>query len=314
MNLRHALTNNMGVKIIALVVSIFIWFNASGQQQMVRLRTIPLVIENIPDTLIITGTIPRNAEVRVTGTRRKLLVMGFQRLHAAIDLTGARPGLQRFPLTSNNVRIPSGIDRRNVAVISPSGVDLNLERLVTKRVQAALTTTGELPDDLVLLDGGLSMSPTWITIRGPASTIDRIRAIPTKPFDLQDIKDASGTEVELEFDASLIDCEPDRVVITTRVSVKGERVLANVPPTILVDTDDVDAVVLPNTVSLTVEGTAAMLDTLSSGDVTVLLNLSGRRPGQYTMAPEVMLPPGVTLVGMSVDSLIIRLTRTKSQR
>ncbi|MCH7549563.1 MAG: hypothetical protein IH969_08535 [Candidatus Krumholzibacteriota bacterium] len=175
-------------------------------------------------------------------------------------------------------------------------------------MQAALTTTGSVPEDLVLLDGGLTISPTWITVRGPASTLSRLKSIPTKPFDLGDLRNPVR-EVELEFDPSLLSCEPDRVLVTAKVAAKGERVIANVPPTILVDSDDLEAVVLPNTLSLTVEGPAAMLDTLSSGDVSVLLNLSGQPPAQYTMAPEVMLPPGVTLVGMSVDSLIVWLSR-----
>lgn len=311
MNLTHSLTDNMGVKIVALVVAVFIWFNASGQQQMVRLRTVPLVVENVPDSLTITGSLPKNVEIRVTGTRRQLLVMGFKRVHAVIDLSGARPGPRRVSLNSSNVRLPGGIDRRNVTVISPSSVDLNLERLDTRRVQAALTTTGSIPEDLVLLDGGLTISPTWITVRGPASTLSRLKSIPTKPFDLGDLRNP-GREVELEFDPSLLSCEPDRVLVTAKVAAKGERVIANVPPTILVDSDDLEAVVLPNTLSLTVEGPAAMLDTLSSGDVSVLLNLTGQPPAQYTMAPEVMLPPGVTLVGMSVDSLIVRLSRVSA--
>jgi len=114
--------------------------------------------------------------------------------------------------------------------------------------------------------------------------------------------------VALDFDPALLDCTPGEVTVTVSVSVKGQRVLANVPPTVLVDSDDVDAVVLPNAVSLTLEGPVAMLDTLASGDVSVLLNLTGRPIDQYTLAPEVIVPAGVELVGISVDSLIVRLS------
>lgn len=308
MNLRKSLTENLGVKVIAFVVAVFIWFNASGQQQMVRLRTVPLVIGNLPDSLTVTGSVTDRVEIRVTGTRRQLLTLGFKRVHALIDLSGARPGRQRVTLSPGNIQIPSGMDRRNVSVISPSFVDLQIERLVTKRVQASLTTAGRISDDLVMLDDGLSLEPAWITVRGPESTVGRVRTIPTRPFDLARVRESTTRAVALDFDPTLLQCDPREVTVTVEVSEKGQRVLANIPPTVLVDSDDLDAVVMPNAVSITLEGPVAMLDTLSSGDVSVLLNLTGRSAAQYTLAPEVIVPAGIELVGISVDSLIVRLS------
>jgi len=94
-----------------------------------------------------------------------------------------------------------------------------------------------------------------------------------------------------------------------RVSEKGERVLANVPPTVLVDSEDYQATVTPNTVTLTLVGPRAVLDTLSSGDVSVLLNLSGLGEERYRMVPEIILPPGVELTAVSVDSLVVDVVK-----
>ena len=309
MSLKETLTENIGVKLIAFVVAVFIWFNASGQQEIDRLRAIPLVIENVSDSLTMTGIVPSQIEIRVTGTKRQLLMLGFKRVDSVIDMAGAGPGRQRISLSSANVRIPPGIDRRNIAVIEPTIVDLHLERLVSKRVQVALSTTGAIQPDLVLIDGGLQVEPSWVTVRGPESTIERIKNIPTETVDLSRLRTSGDRELLLDYDPGLITCEPAGVVFVARLSEKGERVLANVPPTILVDSHDVDVVVLPTTVSLTLVGPSALLDTLSSGDVSVLLNLSGREPGQYKFAPEVILPPGVSLAGISVDTLVVRLTK-----
>jgi hypothetical protein len=57
-----------------------------------------------------------------------------------------------------------------------------------------------------------------------------------------------------------------------------------------------------------------MLDTLSSGDVSVLVDLSGRSPGQYTLAPEVIVPDGVEKYLMNVDSLRIVVSRTSDDQ
>jgi YbbR domain-containing protein len=88
--------------------------------------------------------------------------------------------------------------------------------------------------------------------------------------------------------------------------------LANIPPTILVDEEDLFTDVYPKTVSLTLEGPKALLDTLSSGDVSVLVDLSGKPPGRYTLAPEIIVPDGVESYSMDVDSLRIMINRTPS--
>jgi YbbR domain-containing protein len=101
------------------------------------------------------------------------------------------------------------------------------------------------------------------------------------------------------------------VTVTLRVSPRVERVLANVPPTVLLDSDDVDAAVEPEAVSLTLQGPASVLDTLSSGDVSVLVAVSGNEPASWRVAPDVILPAGVRLLDISVDTLDVRLYRAR---
>jgi YbbR domain-containing protein len=310
MKIKQILTENLGVKIIAVVVAVFIWFNASGQQEVTRLRTIPLVVENMPDSLTITGSgIPSQVEISVRGTKRQLLTMGFKRVVLVIDLTGAAPGRQRITLTSNHIRLPGGIDRRQVTVTSARNLDLTLEPIVSKRVEIALVTTGAVPDDLVLMGETMRVWPPQTTIRGAASRVAAVKSVSTEPLDLGRVRSPFERELALVFDPSRFTCDPDRVTVTAVVNERGQRVLANIPPTVLVDSEDYVARVFPSTVSLTLEGAVSVIDTLSSGDVSVLLNLSGRPPDRYRVAPDVILPAGVVLVGMSVDTLTVQIAR-----
>lgn len=311
MKIKQILTENLGVKIIAVVVAVFIWFNASGQQEVTRVRTIPLVVENLPDSLTITGGgVPAQVEISVRGTKRQLLTMGFKRVELAIDLTGAQAGRQRVTLTSNHIRLPGGIDRRQVTVMSARNLDLTLEPIVSKRVDVALVTTGAVPENLVLMGETMRIAPRQTTIRGAATRVRAVNSVSTEPLDLGRIRAEFERELALVFDPTRFTCEPDRVTVTAVVNERGQRVLANVPPTVLVDSDDYVARVFPSTVSLTLEGAVPVLDTLSSGDVSVLLNLSGRPPARYRVAPDVILPAGVVLAGMSVDTLTVQIARS----
>ena len=309
MNLKKTVTENLGVKLIALVVAVFIWFNASGQQEVARIRTIPIVIENVADSVTVTSPVPPEVEISVQGTKRQLLTMGFKRVHLAVDMSGVEPGRQRLALTANQIRLPGGINRRQVSVISPGFIDLDVESIVSREVRVSLETRGSVPGNVVLMDGAMAVDPPTVTIRGAASRVEAVTSVSTEAFDLSRVKGPIDRELAVVYDPRRFSCVPDRVRVRADVKERGQRVLANVPPTLLVDSDDYTARVIPTTVSLTLEGAVSVLDTLSSGDVSVLLNLSGRAPARYRLAPEVILPDGVELAGISVDSLTVVITR-----
>ena len=309
--LARALTRNLGARVLALVVALLVWFNASGQEQVIRTRTAPLVIEGLPDSLALAGGIPASAEVRVAASRRQLVTVGFRRLAVVADVSGLGPGRHRVPLGANQVRGLGGLDPGGVQVVSPSLLELDLEPVTTRRVQVSLATAGLLPANYVMIEGETRIEPGWVTVRGPVSALERVQHISTRPVDLSRVRDSVEREVALDFDRVTFSCEPGRVTVSLRVSPRGERVLANVPPTVLVDSEDLDFEIVPNAVSLTLEGPSAVLDTLSSGDVSVLLSMTGLVPATYRMTPEVILPPGVRVAAISADTLVVRLFRAR---
>jgi YbbR domain-containing protein len=306
MKLARVVTHNFGAKVLAVVVALLVWFNASGQEEVVRERAASLVLEGLSDSLAIANPVPPSAQLRIVASRRRVVTIGFRKLEVVIDLTGMAPGRQRVPLTGQHVRGLGGLEPGSVQVTSPSIVEIDLQPMTTRRVQVSLATEGALPDDVALLDG-VVIDPAWITVRGPSSALERIQHVSTEPVDLSRVRDSDTRTVALVCELPSVKCDPPRVEVTLRVSPRGERVLANVPPTVLLDSPEIDAEVRPATVSLTLTGPAAVLDTLSSGDVSVLVELSGRRPSNYRLAPTVILPPGVELQRISADSLDVRV-------
>lgn len=311
MKIARAITHNPGAKLLALVVALLVWFNASGQEQVVRMRSAPLVFEGLPDSLAIATPVPETAEVRVATSRRQLVTMGFRRLSVVADVSGFGPGRHRVSFGADAVHGLGRLESGSVDVVSPEHIELEIEPMTIRRVQVSLATKGDLPANLVLMEGGVTIDPAWVTVRGPASLLEGVQHVSTRPLDLTKVHDTLERDIALDMEGQLFTCEPRRVNLTLQVGARGERVLANVPPTVLLDSDAVEVEIIPNAVSLTLEGPAAVLDTLSSGDVSVLLILSGRAPATYRMAPEVILPPGVTLTATSADTLEVRVFRTR---
>ncbi len=307
MKIARAFTHNPGAKLLALVVALLVWFNASGQEQVVRSRNAPLVFEGLPDSLGIATPFPGTAEVRVMASRRQLVRVGFRRVSVVADLSGFGPGRHRITFGADAVRGLGGLEQGSVRVVTPDFIELEIEPLAIRRVQVSLATKGELPRNMLLMEDGVTIEPAWVTLRGPVSLLERVQHVSTRPLDLSKLHGVLQRDIALDIDRQMFSCEPARVNLTVRVSPRGERVLANVPPTVLLDSDAMDVEIIPNAVSLTLEGPSAVLDTLSSGDVSVLLSLGGRPPATYRMAPDIILPPGVRLTSSSADTLEVRV-------
>jgi YbbR domain-containing protein len=323
MGLKKTLTEDLGVKILALVVALFIWFNASGLKEETRPKMIPISIENLPDSLVVTGDVPKEVKVEIKSTKRRLMWMAIKRrltwmgikpLTLTVDLSEAVPGRQRVSLSPLQIRDTAGIGYSNIRINEPRTLDLRLERLITKRLNVMLSTSGAIPEDLVLLDGAFSITPSWVSVTGPYSALERMSSVTTVPLDLTKIRGSFEKDLPIELSPTLLQCEPDHVTVSVTVVDRAERVLANVPPTVLIDSEDYTATVIPNTVALTVAGPRAVLDTLTYGDVSVLLNLGGLAEARYRMAPEVILPPGVVLTAMSVDSFVVDIVKNAKRR
>ena len=302
-----SLVGNLGVKLIALVVAMVIWFNASGQKQVSKHYIASLSFANIPDTLTTVGGVPDQVELGISGTRRELLFFGFRKIDMVVNLARATPGRFTHQLSVSDILLPPGIEPGDIRIITPSSINLGVERIVTERLRVIVMVENKLPSQQ-MLNRLPEARPAWVKVTGPESAIRRLRQqqkIPTTAIDLARVKESINREVEMDYDHEVLVVVPDRVLVSISVSTRGQRVLANVPPTILIDDKTHTAEILPKTVTLTLEGPRALLDTLSSGDVTVLIDLSGKPPGRYTLAPEVIVPDGVVSYVMDIDSLRI---------
>ncbi len=79
-SLARAIVANAGVKLLALLVAVVIWFNAIGQQEDEQTFVVPLQFVGLADTLTVTGRVPADVQIAVTGTRRDLLLLEFKKL------------------------------------------------------------------------------------------------------------------------------------------------------------------------------------------------------------------------------------------
>jgi YbbR domain-containing protein len=125
------LRKNLGLKALALVLSVILWWIVGGERNVLVGFAVPLEIRNIPADMALTNKVDRQVDVRIAGP--STLISGFEQkeISVVIDLSGAKPGKEVIPLTDRSVKVPAGfrVDR-----VYPSSVEVVLEKLVRKTV------------------------------------------------------------------------------------------------------------------------------------------------------------------------------------
>jgi len=71
--LRNVVTNNLNLKVASVVVAVFLWLFAKGEQTGDRQFSIPLVLRNVPSGLTTVERIPDSVEVVISGDNKELV-------------------------------------------------------------------------------------------------------------------------------------------------------------------------------------------------------------------------------------------------
>ena len=295
------LTANLGAKIIALLFAIFLWLHVTAQQIENQGFRVPLSLTGIPDSLTIIHDVPEFVEVTVRGPRSNLLKLRlFGRLKATVDLESVKRGRVNIPLSSAILNVSEDFDPRDIEVEDPKMLTLNFERVVTRVVPVRIAYRGEIPED-VIITGEPTIIPDRVQVRGAMSIVSNITLLNTEEIDIRGKRGRLTQEAAVDAGGQEVSVSPGSVLIEMELSRRGVRTLANLPPTILQDTDDVSVTFSPKTVTLTIEGPEEVIRDITSDKVSILLDITTKSNGTHKIRPEIKLPQGIERYWLDVE-------------
>ncbi len=106
------------IKIGTLVLVGLVWLLLAGQQNFEVAIEIPVEIKNIPANIERLGATNPQVKITVRGLRKDASTLDKSDVHAGIDLSSARSGIQFFRITRDQIVLPN--DRLHVIEIVPS--------------------------------------------------------------------------------------------------------------------------------------------------------------------------------------------------
>jgi YbbR-like protein len=273
---------HLGLKLLSVAIAILLWMNVAGEETVERGLRAPLELQQFPAGLEIQGEPPSTVDVRVRGTSGALSRVGQGDIVGVLDLHSARPGNRLFPMTPDQIRVPTGIE---VVQVTPSTIALMFENSLTREVPVVPSIEGTPAPGYVVV-GRPTVSPEHLDIVGPETSVKRAIEAITETISIADAHDSVRQDVSVGLIDPALRLKTQRMVTVNVKIVPGpqERSLRGLPVHIRNLGPQLSAQVVPSVVDVGLRGSREMLTRLSSDDVTTFVDVGGLGAGEYPMS------------------------------
>lgn len=186
--------------------------------------------------------------------------------------------------------------------ISPSIVSVEVPVTPPFRsVPLQVSFVGKPPAGLSV--ASVSQNVSFVTISGPQEMIDAVEFYDGVSVDLSKLTGDSTVTVELPLKTGITNVEPSEVQVTIDLEPTVQRTFNSVPIRLFGQNEAYEIELIEpesGVVSLTVHGSAVLVNSLTAGDVQVILDVSNVAPGSFILPLRVNLPRFVELAAADV--------------
>jgi YbbR domain-containing protein len=301
--MRYNPFRNLGLKLIAVMLSVLLWITVAGEHVVERSLRVPLEFRNVPEALEIVGNTPDTVDVRLRGSSALLSRVQPGEIVAVLDLDSARAGSRLFHIRPDEVRAPFGIE---VSQIIPATLPLELEKSARRSVPVVPATDGQPAPGFVI--GRVSSDPAMVEIVGPESRVRQIAEATTEPVTVKDAKARVRDGVTIGVvDTSVRLVQPQIAQVTVEiVPAPVERQIADVPVRYRNVAEGLSAQLSPRFVHMSVRGSQDALTSLPSDSVQAFVDLAGLGTGRYNL--RVQVDPSERFGVVAIDPAVVAVT------
>jgi len=200
--------NNIGLKISAVLLSVFLWFFVASRGQSEITLEAPLEFRDIPAELGIVSSNVKTVMLTVRGQERFMKNLNASNIRVFIDMSKAREGEGLFHVNKEDVKLPFAISVTNV---EPASIKVKLEERVSKSVPVRVSIIGT-PEKGASVSA--SVEPQNVVVTGLRSEVNQIRYLVTEDFDITDLKGSVTQRLELDTAGMNIVPEIAKVTVT----------------------------------------------------------------------------------------------------
>jgi len=207
---KNPFLNNIGKKVLAVVIAISLWLVANLQHDVEKNIAIDINYANLAPGLVVVNKPPEKLNLRVRGPRSQLSSITSQNMLFTIDLSNVSSGMSKFEIRTDQITPPRDVQ---VTGISPAEIKIEADKLAKKKVKVEPSIgPAETGYEIV---GKPEVSPSTASIEGPKNLLSKIKSITTDPVSVKGEKSKFTIEVPLRSPYSIVKITGDNTVKVT---------------------------------------------------------------------------------------------------
>ena len=288
---------NLGVKIGALGIALLLWLHVVTEKTYTYTFNASLNPTHLAEDLIIANELPDRFPVKIRGEGKRLLWLTFSDMVITLDLHDTIQSRSRFRLKNSDVVIPRDLDVTVVEIAEPDYVDVDIDRLLEKRVPVVPKLMVIATNGYVILDSVTSV-PNSATLWGPRRFVEDVDTLTTEEVTIQRAKRQVRRELELvKPDGINVMLRPTSVMAELKVHKLKKRIINDIPVALLHTPANKVVSLDSSKITLTIEGAADMITSLTPEDFHVSIDYrQAIRESTGTIHPTIEAPPHVTWI------------------
>lgn len=159
---------------------------------------VPIRYLNRQPDMVVVETSTNTVRLYLSGSGALIRSVRPEQAQVSLDLKNAVVGKNHFPLISDNISLPPGI---NLSRIDPAVVDVVLDNPMIKELPIQVNWVGELSKSLNL--SGVRLYPQTIFIQSRSMLLKNLETIYTEPVSLNNIQKSGTVKAGLKLNSAL---------------------------------------------------------------------------------------------------------------
>jgi YbbR domain-containing protein len=160
---------------------------------------------------------------------------------------------------------------------------------------------------------GLTIDPQVVTLYSddPDATSKLPGYVETQPLDINGATEDISTSLSLVLPQGVQVVGDSKILVQVSISAIEDSITLSRPVSLMGLAPGLTASFSPTVVDVVLSGPAPIIWSLSPADVDVFVNLDGKGPGTYQLAPEVIKPRELVLVILSPEKVEVVIVKAE---
>jgi len=168
--LRSLLFDNLGLKLIALLMALLVYLNAYTERPASMVVSFPVEIDGLPDSLALYGPRPEPVQAELRGTGKQLIRLRLNEPKLQVSVAGVGPGRFERSISEPDLPIGASAGLSVERLIGPRMVQLQIDHRTERHVPLAARVSGT-PAAGTQWPGDVIIEPPTLRVTGPTRAL-----------------------------------------------------------------------------------------------------------------------------------------------